>query len=63
MQACETIALYRTQFEQLRTQHPEVDRFLLAPLAAQVNRWSEHLLELLFVPPRYGCCAACRCWC
>ena len=46
MQACETIALHRTQFEQLRTQHPEVDRFLLATLAAQVNRLSEHLLAV-----------------
>lgn len=42
--------MHRTQFDQLRTQHPEVDRFLLATLAAQVNRMSEHLLEMLFVP-------------
>ena len=50
MQGCETIALHRTQFEQLRTQHPEVDRFLLATLASEVHRLSELLLELLFVP-------------
>ncbi len=50
VQACETIALHRTQFELLRSRHPEVDRFLIASLAAQVARLSEHLLELLFTP-------------
>ncbi len=50
LEACETIALNRAQFEQLRQQHPQVDRFLVASLAAQVARLSEHLLEMLFVP-------------
>jgi CRP/FNR family transcriptional regulator, cyclic AMP receptor protein len=40
----------RKQFELLRTRYPQIDRFLLASLAATVNRLSEHLLETLFVP-------------
>ena len=50
LEACETIALRKTQFDALRAQHPEVDQFLLASLAAQVDRLSEHLLEVLFSP-------------
>lgn len=50
MQSCETIVLRRGQFEKLRVLHPQVDAILLASLAAQVNRLSEHLLEVLFSP-------------
>lgn len=50
--ACETIALNRAQFERLRTDHPEVDQFLLASMSAQVARLSDHLLEVLFVPTK-----------
>jgi CRP/FNR family transcriptional regulator, cyclic AMP receptor protein len=50
LEACEAIALHRSQFEALRTAGPQVDRFLVASLAAQVARLSEHLLEVLFVP-------------
>jgi CRP/FNR family cyclic AMP-dependent transcriptional regulator len=50
LEACETIALQRNQFESLRAADPQVDRFLVASLAAQVARLSEHLLEMLFVP-------------
>ena len=50
MEACETILLGRGQFERLRERHPQVDGILLASLAAQVNRLSEHLLEVLFSP-------------
>ncbi|HZA72190.1 MAG TPA: Crp/Fnr family transcriptional regulator [Propionibacteriaceae bacterium] len=49
LEACETIALRRRQFESLRAADPQVDRFLVASLAAQVARLSEHLLEMLFV--------------
>ncbi len=50
IEACETVALHRSQFEALRAADPRVDRFLVASLAAQVERLSEHLLEVLFVP-------------
>lgn len=50
MERCETIVLRRAQFEKLRELHPQVDSILLASLAAQVNRLSEHLLEVLFSP-------------
>jgi CRP/FNR family transcriptional regulator, cyclic AMP receptor protein len=50
IQPCETIMIGRKQFELLRTRYPQIDRFLLASLAATVNRLSEHLLETLFVP-------------
>lgn len=50
LEACQTIALQRSQFESLRAADPQVDRFLVAALAAQVARLSEHLLEMLFVP-------------
>lgn len=50
LQPCETIALRRRQFERLLERHPQVNAFLLASLAAQVNRLSEHLLEVLFAP-------------
>ena len=50
IQPCETIVIGRSEFEQLRTRYPQIDRFLLASLAAHVNRLSEHLLEILFVP-------------
>lgn len=52
IEPCETIALHRAQFDRLRAEHPGIDRFLLASLSAQVNRLSEHLLEVLFVPTR-----------
>jgi CRP/FNR family transcriptional regulator, cyclic AMP receptor protein len=50
IQPCETIMIGRNQFEHLRARYPQIDRFLLASLAATVNRLSEHLLEMLFVP-------------
>ena len=50
IQPCETIMIGRNQFELLRTRYPQIDQFLLASLAATVNRLSEHLLETLFVP-------------
>ena len=48
--SCQTIVLNRSQFEELRRRHPGVEQFLMASLAAQVTRLSEHLVEMLFVP-------------
>ena len=50
IEQCETIVLRRAQFEKLRELHPQVDVVLLASLAAQVNRLSEHLFDVLFSP-------------
>ena len=54
IQPCETIVIGRNEFEQLRVRYPQIDRFLLASLAANFNRLSEHLLEILFVPTALG---------
>ena len=62
MEPCETIVLRRSQFEKLRELHPQVDAVLLASLAAQVNRLSEHLLDVLFSPPRGGYTAVSSSW-
>jgi CRP/FNR family transcriptional regulator, cyclic AMP receptor protein len=53
-QPCETISLRRCQFEKLLELHPQVQQVLLASLAAQVERLSEHLLEVLFSPTPRG---------
>lgn len=50
LEATETRALRREDFESLRRDHPEVDRFLIEVLAAQVRRLSAHLREALYVP-------------
>jgi CRP-like cAMP-binding protein len=46
----ETLALHRDRFEQLRREHPDVDRFLLEALITEVRRLSTQLLEALHVP-------------
>jgi CRP-like cAMP-binding protein len=46
----ETLAVHRDRFEQLRREHPEVDRFLLEALITEVRRLSNQLLEALHVP-------------
>lgn len=50
IQPCETIVIGKNQFEHLRTRYPQIDRFLLASVAATIDRLSQHLLETLFVP-------------
>lgn len=50
LEDCETIVLHQATFESLRTAYPQIDRFLVASLAAQVAWLSDHLLEMLFVP-------------
>ena len=50
LERTETLALHRDHFEELRRQHPEVDRILIDSLVAEVRRLSIHLLEALYVP-------------
>jgi CRP/FNR family transcriptional regulator, cyclic AMP receptor protein len=49
MESTETLALRQQQFDELRRDHPTIDRFLVAVLAEQVKRLSTQLLEALFV--------------
>ncbi len=50
IEASETRALRRDEFERIRAEHPHVERLLTQVLAQQVRRLSEHLLEALYVP-------------
>ena len=46
----ETLAISRPAFDDLRDHHPRVERLIVAMLAQQVHRTTEHLLEALYVP-------------
>ncbi len=46
----ETLSLFRDDFERLRAERPPVEHVLVAVLALQVRRLTQHLLEALFVP-------------
>ncbi len=50
LEPTETHSIYRTDFEELRRSHPQVERFLTEVLAQRVERLSAHLLEALYVP-------------
>lgn len=50
LEATETMALYRQDFEELRLRHPGVDRFLVSALAERVVRTSELVVELMLPP-------------
>ena len=50
LEAAETLALYRDDFEDLRTRRPGVDRLLVTALAERVVRTSELVLEMLMPP-------------
>ncbi len=50
LEPVETQTLSAVQFGTLRREQPEVDRFLVEVLAAQVRRLSSRLQEALFVP-------------
>jgi len=54
LERTETLALHRDHFDELRRQHPEVDRILLDSLVTEVRRLSVQLLEALYssVPRR-----------
>ena len=46
----ETLAVYKDDFEQLRREHPSVDRLLFAFLVGEVRQLEERLLEALYLP-------------
>ncbi|HEX6786690.1 MAG TPA: Crp/Fnr family transcriptional regulator [Acidimicrobiales bacterium] len=46
----ETLVVGRGEFEELRQQHPEVDRLLIAVLVAMVDRLTRQVAELTDVP-------------
>ena len=50
LERTETLALHRDHFDELRRQHPEVDRMLLDSLVSEVRRLSIQLVEALYVP-------------
>jgi CRP-like cAMP-binding protein len=50
LEPSETFAVYQTDFERLRQQHPSVDRVLIALLAGEVRALNERLLEAFYVP-------------
>jgi len=50
LDAVETRALHRNEFDALRRTNPTVERFLTEALAAQVRRLSAQLVEALYVP-------------
>jgi CRP/FNR family transcriptional regulator, cyclic AMP receptor protein len=50
LERTETLALHRDHFDDLRREHPDVDRILLDALITEVRRLSTQLLEALYVP-------------
>jgi CRP/FNR family cyclic AMP-dependent transcriptional regulator len=46
----DTLAVYKDDFEQLRREHPSVDRLLFAFLVGEVRLLEERLLEALYLP-------------
>jgi CRP/FNR family transcriptional regulator, cyclic AMP receptor protein len=50
LEAGETYAVHRPDFERLRDQYPSVDRVLIGLLAADVRRMNMRLLEALYTP-------------
>jgi CRP/FNR family transcriptional regulator, cyclic AMP receptor protein len=50
LDATETLAIHRDDVEQLRRQHPAVDRFLVDTLVQEVRRLSVLLAEALYLP-------------
>lgn len=50
VEAGETLAINRDDFDRLRREYPEVNEVLVRLLAARVRRSSDRLLEALFVP-------------
>ena len=45
----ETHAIYRAEFDQLRSRHPQIDRFVIRFLTSEVRMLNERLLEALYV--------------
>ena len=46
----ETLGISRTALDAVRGHHPRVEQLIVAMLAQQVHRTTEHLLEALYVP-------------
>ena len=46
----ETLAIYKDDFEQLRREHPSVDKLLFAFLVGEIRLLEERLLEALYLP-------------
>lgn len=50
LEEAETFAVYMTDFQRVRKEHPSVNRVLIGFLAEEVRRQNELLLEALYVP-------------
>jgi CRP/FNR family transcriptional regulator, cyclic AMP receptor protein len=50
LESTETLALFRNDFEELRSRQPGVDRFLVVALAERLMRTSELAVEMLLPP-------------
>src|SRR5262245_45231017 len=50
VESTETLVVGRGEFEELRQQHPEVDRLLIGVLVAMVDRLTRQVAELTDVP-------------
>ncbi len=50
LEATETLALHRNDFQELRSRHPGIEAFLVQVLAETVRRLSAQVLEALYVP-------------
>lgn len=50
LEEAETFSVHRAEFQRLRKDYPQVDRILIAFLAAEVRRQNTLLLEALYVP-------------
>ena len=49
LEAAETYSLFRREFDELRREHPYVNRILVAVLAASVRRMDELIVEAFYV--------------
>lgn len=50
LERTETLVIHHDAFQELRRDHPTVERFLVAVLAEQVRRLTTHLVDALYVP-------------
>ena len=50
LEAAETFAVYRTEFEQLRRRRPQINDFLFRFVVGEVSNLRDRLLEALYVP-------------
>ncbi len=50
LDAVETLSIHRDEWDELRTRHSDIDRFLVSALAVELTRSSQRLLEALYLP-------------